>query len=114
MKFTQRSTTMPVVCALTLSLANLASSQVTYNNHVKPILDQNCALCHSAEEHAGDFDVTSAASLQKGGAKAGPGIVPGKPDESAIIQYVEGKRQPRMPKGLPPLAPEQVRTLRDC
>src|SRR5438445_795960 len=113
MKFPLRSTTVPVVCALVLFLARIASPQISYTSQIKPILDQNCKLCHSAEEHVSGFDSTTVASLQRPGLKAGPGVVPGKPDESAIIQYVEGKRQPRMPNGLPPLSPEQIRILRD-
>jgi hypothetical protein len=113
MKLTPPSPITPVVCALALILANTGFGQVSYTNQIRPLLDQKCGLCHNAADRAGGFDASSPDSLQKGGAKAGPGVVPGKPAESAVIQYVEGKRQPRMPKGMPPLAPDQIRILRD-
>src|SRR5205085_4335836 len=46
------------------------------------------------------------------GKKAGPGIVPGKPDESAVVQYVQGKFQPRMPKGAKPLEDSEIALIR--
>ncbi len=113
MKCTQHSTPKPVMCAFILFLARTASAQIGYTNQVKPILDQNCSLCHSTGEHASGFDVTTVASMQKGGSKSGPSVIPGKPDDSPIIQYIEGKRQPRMPKGLPALSAGQIRILRD-
>ncbi len=113
MKFIQRSTALPVVCAITLAIAAPAFAQISYTSQIKPILDQNCAKCHSAADRSSGFDVSSPDLLQKGGLKDGPGVIPGKPDDSAIIQHIEGKREPRMPRGAPPLAPEQIRVLRE-
>ncbi|MEO8129478.1 MAG: DUF1549 domain-containing protein, partial [Bryobacteraceae bacterium] len=101
---------------LTLSslclIAAPAFAQISYNAQIKPILDQNCSKCHSAADRASGFDVSTPPLLQKGGLKDGPGFVPGKPEESAIILHIEGKREPRMPRGGPPLAPEQIAVMR--
>ena len=48
----------------------------------------------------------------KGGKKAGPAIVPGKPDESPLVQYLRGLRKPQMPKGNPALSEEEVHLIR--
>ena len=109
MRFIQRFATLFVACAI----ATPVFAQISYSSQIKPILDQNCAKCHSAADRASGFDVSTPELLQKGGLKDGPGVTPGKPDESAIIQHITGKREPRMPKGAPPLSPEQIRVVRD-
>ena len=64
------------------------AAQVSYVRQIKPILTDNCLDCHSAEEHKSGLDASSVSALLKGGKKAGPAIVPGKPDESALVQFV--------------------------
>src|ERR1035441_8152010 len=64
------------------------AAQVSYVRQVAPIFANNCADCHSLEEHKGELDASSVPSLMKGGKKAGPAIVPGKPDESPLMQFL--------------------------
>jgi len=89
-----------------------AAAQVSYARQIKPLLDNHCSDCHSTDEHKGGFDASSAAGLLKGGKKAGPAIVPGKPDESPLVQFVRGLRDPQMPKGNPPLSEDEVHLIR--
>ena len=89
-----------------------SAAQVSYVRQIKPILADNCLDCHSAEEHKGGLDASSVATLLKGGKKAGPAIVPGKPDESAVVQFVRGLREPQMPKGNPLLSEEDLHLIR--
>jgi mono/diheme cytochrome c family protein len=89
-----------------------SAAQVSYVRQIKPILTDNCLDCHSAEEHKGGLDASSVATLLTGGKKAGPAIVPGKPDESAVVQFVRGLREPQMPKGNPPLSEENLHLIR--
>jgi hypothetical protein len=70
---------------------------VSFANDIKPILSKRCAECHSGGEIKSGFDVSTIAAMAKGGKKGGAGIVAGKPDDSALVQYLEGKKQPRMP-----------------
>jgi mono/diheme cytochrome c family protein len=90
-----------------------SASQVSYARQIKPLLDNNCSDCHSADEHKSDLDASSVAALLKGGKKAGPAIVRGKPDESPLVQFVRGLRRPQMPKGNPPLSEDEVHLLRE-
>jgi hypothetical protein len=89
-----------------------AAAQVSYARQIQPILTENCQDCHSAEERKSGLDASSVATLLKGGKKAGPAIVPGKPDESALVQFVRGLREPQMPKGNPPLSEEDLHLIR--
>src|SRR5438552_3869158 len=55
------------------------AAKVSYARDIKPILDASCSECHSADEQKGQFDASTVASLIKGGKKAHPAIIPGKP-----------------------------------
>jgi len=88
------------------------AAKVSYTQQIKPLLENHCALCHSNVERTSDFDATTVPALLKKGAKAGPGVVPGKPVESAIVQYIRGVREPQMPKGLPPLSEDELHLIR--
>ena len=85
---------------------------VSFKRDVWPIIDDQCTSCHENPDADGDYDMTTVESMVKGGKKGGPGVVPGKPDESSIIHYIRGIAKPRMPEDEPPLTDEQVHTLR--
>jgi len=89
------------------------ATKISYSRDIKPILASDCDECHSADDHKSNFDVSSVATLLKHGKKAGPGVVPGKPDESAIVQYIRGLADgPQMPKGEPTLSEQDLHVIR--
>ena len=89
-----------------------SAAQVSYARQIKPIFANNCLDCHSAEEQKGGLNASSPSDLIKGGKKAGPAIVPGKPDDSPLVQYLRGLREPQMPKGNPVLSEEELHLIR--
>jgi hypothetical protein len=60
-------------------------------DQVKPLLDSRCISCHGPEKQKGNLRLDSRAAILKGG-DGGPGIVPGKPADSLILQAVTHKR----------------------
>jgi mono/diheme cytochrome c family protein len=88
-----------------------ADSTPSYDSQVAPILQKNCLACHSSATKMGGFILENYDAMMKGGAH-GPAIVPGKGDESRLIQMVEGKVQPRMPFGADPLPPADIAALK--
>lgn len=56
-----------------------------FENHVRPTLISQCIECHDDSKQEGGLRLTSLESLLKGG-ESGPAIVPGKPDESLLIE----------------------------
>ena len=60
---------------------------------VTTILNVKCLLCHGRRNQEGGLDLQTRASLLKGGA-SGPAVVPGKPDESPLIQRIENSDMP--------------------
>jgi hypothetical protein len=89
-----------------------AAEKVSFTRDIKPLLVNNCYECHSAEDTRGDLDTTTMAGLLKAGKKAGPAVIPGKPDESAAVEYIRGLRLPQMPKGNPALSADELHLLR--
>lgn len=79
-----------------------ASKVVFFREKVLPLLESRCFECHGPNSQAkGDLKLSSRASILTGG-ESGAAIVPGKPDESLLIQAVryEGFEMPprsRMP-----------------
>jgi WD40 repeat protein len=122
----------PLVCLAAMSLSPVLSAQeelvpippedpkldrpVDFERDVYPILDASCVACHNVVVDEGDLIVEEIASILKGGGR-GPAVVPGKPDESLLIQFAGHLKQPIMPP-LPndveaaKLTPKQLGILR--
>src|SRR5439155_1484314 len=69
---------------------------VSFINDVAPILKENCFACHDARKRKGKLDMTTYESFRKGGSHEDP-IVPGKPEESRIIDLLTARDNSRMP-----------------
>jgi hypothetical protein len=74
------------------------------------ILAENCLKCHNASVRMSGLALTSSADAIKGGLH-GPAIVPGKPEESLLMQMISGDK-PRMPMHGKALAREDVEEIR--
>lgn len=55
--------------------------------HVRPVLAQQCVHCHGPKKQRGELRLDSREALLKGG-ESGPAIVPGKPEESLLIEAI--------------------------
>src|SRR4051812_13415594 len=60
-----------------------------FEKKVRPVLVEHCSKCHSAEAKKlkGGLRLDSRAALLQGG-DSGPGLVPGDPDRSRLIEAV--------------------------
>src|SRR5262245_27289047 len=67
-------------------------AEVTQHD-VVPILLRRCAACHGLHRQEGGLDLRTKSAMLRGG-KSGPGIVPGKPEESLVIQKVRSGQMP--------------------
>jgi mono/diheme cytochrome c family protein len=85
---------------------------VSFREEIEPFLKANCSSCHSAEQKSGGFVVETVAELRKGGTKSGAKIIiPGKASQSALIAYLRGTRQPRMPLNRPAVSEAQIKKV---
>ena len=69
-----------------LALGAEAEGMEFFENHIRPVLAENCYKCHSEEagKAKGELLLDTAAGLLRGG-EAGPAIIPGKPLESLLL-----------------------------
>jgi len=88
---------------LPLALVSLAFAQTKdpadfFETRVRPVLATNCYGCHTSGQ-SGGLRLDSAEAALKGG-NTGPAIVPGKPEESLLIQAVRQSHEKlKMPPG---------------
>ena len=67
-----------------------------FEKEVRPILQNNCALCHDSSKRTSGFSVDSRESILAGGNR-GPSAEPGKPEQSRLIQAIRFNGEPKMP-----------------
>jgi WD40 repeat protein len=110
-----------LVLSALLPLAALAddapappSQKVSYWKTIRPIFQEHCQGCHQPAKAMGGLVMTSVEQIKKGGESELPGIVPGKPDESSLVEQITSQdgQPPAMPKGKPALAAGDIELVR--
>ncbi len=83
---------------------------VSYYKHIRPVFQAKCQGCHQPAKAKSDYIMTEVAALVAGG-ESGAAIVPGKPDESHLLELVvtaAGEKRPEMPPKDEPLTGYEV------
>src|SRR6267378_4038695 len=94
------------------SLPAPADHTINFTREIKPILEASCIKCHGRGRTKGDLSIESRDTLLKGG-ESGAAIVPGKSEESRVIELVAGLDPDSvMPQKGKRLTPEQIGLLR--
>ncbi|MGH7121166.1 MAG: c-type cytochrome domain-containing protein, partial [Acetobacteraceae bacterium] len=84
-----------------------------YVDVISPVLEQRCSTCHNSNKQKGGLDMSSYASLMRGGGD-GPVIVKGDAQDSDLIRRISLPQSARdyMPKGKSPLTANQIAVFR--
>src|SRR6185503_7995274 len=88
-----------LVAALAATLATHADTPAErhFLDKVKPLLDSRCISCHGPDKVKGGLRLDSRAATLKGG-DSGSAVVPGKPNDSLLLQAVtHAKKELEMP-----------------
>jgi hypothetical protein len=83
-----------------------------WDESVAPILDRNCFKCHAGVRQKSGLDLRSLDTILRGGDR-GPAIIPGKPEESRIMEFILPGADPHMPSEGKQLPDNEVETLRE-
>lgn len=59
-----------------------------FESKIRPVLVNSCLRCHGELKSSGELRVDSRDALIKGG-ESGPAILPGKPEESRLVQAIQ-------------------------
>lgn len=87
---------LSVIFAASADRMAFGDEPVSYARDIVPFLEEHCIACHDDGFETSDLALHSLDAMMKGG-RRGPAIVPGKGSESALIQFMTGKKQPQMP-----------------
>ncbi|MFM7209825.1 MAG: c-type cytochrome domain-containing protein, partial [Verrucomicrobiota bacterium] len=101
-----------LVCAALLSVGTSAHAQdkLTYDDHIRPLLENKCFSCHNPDKKKGGLEMTSYAGLIDGGS-GGSVIDPGNPSASRLWTCSAKKEEPFMPPEGAPLDAKDLATL---
>jgi cytochrome c553 len=103
-----------IVCASFLIALPVSAAEAPADRHflekVKPLLDSRCVSCHGADKVKGQLRLDSRAATLKGG-ENGPGVVPGKPGESLLLQAVTHARSDLAMPPKEKLTPQDIAVL---
>jgi hypothetical protein len=80
-----------------------------FENQVRPLLSARCFKCHGSRKQESNLRLDSRAALLRGG-DSGPALVPGRPEQSRLVQAIRYDGELRMPPDYR-LKDEQIATL---
>ncbi|MCA9065272.1 MAG: DUF1549 domain-containing protein, partial [Planctomycetaceae bacterium] len=96
--------------------SDVTADEIQYARDIQPILAANCFLCHGADPANREADLRlDMRDAALAGRDVGPAIVPGKPDDSSLMQRIlteDHDLQMPPPDSGKQLSPEQIQLLR--
>jgi hypothetical protein len=99
--------------ALLCSSSSLAvaapSVEVSFEKDIQPVLKSRCGKCHSSKSRKGSLDLSSMATIRKGGESGEPAVVKSL-EESLLWIMIDGGDMP--PEKEPPLSAKEKELIR--
>jgi hypothetical protein len=87
------------------------AAKVTFDEHVLPILRDQCVACHNPDKTRGGLVVGTYTAIMAGGS-SGEVVKPGDPDGSRLFLLAAHKQEPHMPPKSPPMAADRLELIR--
>ncbi|MEQ8784699.1 MAG: DUF1549 domain-containing protein [Pirellulaceae bacterium] len=93
---------LAAICSPTVHSAEprraTAEQRKFFESKVRPLLAENCYKCHGPDKQKGDLRLDAISTILEGG-ESGPALVPGKPEESLLIEAVNYQSYEMPPAG---------------
>jgi hypothetical protein len=80
-----------------------------FEKEIRPLLSERCFRCHGEQKSKSGLRLDSRAGILKGG-DTGPAAVPGKPEQSPLVQAIRHQNGLEMPPK-EPLKPKQIENI---
>lgn len=100
-------------CALALAIcsAGALADEPDFERDIAPIIAKRCLECHDADKASGGLNLTNHEGILLGG-ESGAALVPGKPQESYLIERVAAGEMPPESRGVAqPIPGEEIALL---
>ena len=81
-----------------------------FEKRIRPVLAEQCYKCHGPEKQKGELRLDSREAMLKG-SDVGVVLVPGKPEESSLIQSIRHEGESKMPEKADKLPEEEISAL---
>jgi len=88
-----------------------AEEKVTFQEHILPLVQANCAKCHNDDKKKADLDLTSYQGALKGSG-SGAVLLSGNPDGSKLWKALTHAEEPFMPPNRPKLADKELEVFK--
>ena len=111
MKLRYLTTFLFIVVAFVAEHAFAQADPVSFEQEVLPLLEKRCNECHHPAESGGGLDLTQRSTMRRGGDDLGPAIIPGKPDNSPLVQVLHKAGEYFIPKNGAPLEKVEIALL---
>src|SRR2546427_4172958 len=99
-------------CCLLLGVAAAsAQEKTTYQDHILPLIENNCGKCHNPDKKKADLDLTSYGGVLKGSG-SGQVVVPGNLDGSKLWRAITQVEEPTMPPNKPRIPEKELDIFR--
>jgi len=98
-------------CLLSSGLPTHAQEKITFQDHVLPLVENNCGKCHNPDKKKADLDLTTYAGVMKGSG-SGQVVVSGNPDGSKLWRAITQVEEPTMPPNKPKLPDKELDVFR--
>lgn len=105
------SIVVSAVFPVSRAIANEVADERLFETHVRPVLAAHCLSCHGPDKQESGFRLDSRAALLKGGDR-GAAIVPGKPEDSPLVEFIRRSGETKMPPAAP-LSGAQVAAIEE-
>lgn len=91
----------------------LAAEQITFDQHVKPLIKEHCLNCHNPDKMKADLDLSTFAGTMKGGS-SGEIVKAGVPDSSMLYMTITHHEDAEpMPPKKPKLSDAKIKIFRE-
>ncbi len=87
-----------ILLLIGVSAVARADERILFETHILPILETRCLKCHGDPKVQGGLDLRRKFTLVRGGDN-GPGIVPGKPADSLLLERIDKNEMPPPAEG---------------
>lgn len=89
-----------------------AQRRIDFVRDVRPVFERHCFRCHGPEKQQSNYRLDRRSVALKGGDYGSSPIVPGKSDQSPLIEYLSGNGDLTMPPEGERLSTSDIATLR--